>query len=158
MFKDQIVQEIENIKHFNDLGGIFFYDRDFYYHYTDAESALSILIEGVIKPTEMKTKSELFDLKKYVCLSERNPFFSDITLTITDKGLIHHDYYVFNYSIIPDDNNLNSNFYKYEYAFGFKKKKFVTNLTKICEQFWKHYDEINLRDHDFTLIKRYFKL
>jgi len=135
------------------------YEKDYYYHFTDAQSALSILIDGVIKPYKMKNKSELFDTKEYVCLSERNPTFSDITLTITNKGLIERDYHdYFNCSIIPDDNNLNSNFYKYEYAFGFKQNKIASELAKVCEQFWKHDGEIRLKDHDFILLKRYFKL
>jgi len=39
------------------------YEKDYYYHFTDAQSALSILIDGVIKPYKMKNKSELFDTK-----------------------------------------------------------------------------------------------
>ena len=42
--------------------------EDYYYHYTDAESALSILSEGVIYPYKLKTQPELFGSKEFIFL------------------------------------------------------------------------------------------
>ena len=53
------------------------------------------------------------------------------------------------------NNNFNSNFHKLEYAFGFMKKEFNSELEKKYG-LWKHNGQIRLRDHDFILVKRYF--
>lgn len=70
------------------------YNKEFYYYQTDAESALSILSDGIIYP---KTQSGLFELNECVQLAERDPKFSDITMNIADKGFIDLDYFHLNY-------------------------------------------------------------
>ena len=125
--------------------------NDYYYHYTDAESALSILSDGVIYPYKLKTKLYGYglkqELKKYVYLLSYNPTFSDIRITEE----------MYNYPEL-DDNDFNSNFHKLEYAFGFKKDEFKTGkLIKIRSNFlWKHNGEIKLNEHDFILVKKFF--
>lgn len=121
--------------------------EDYLYHYTDAESALSILCDGVIYPYKMKTNPEQFETKAYIFLSKRNPTFPDIILTES----------IYQYSKIRD-NNFNSSFHKLEYAFGFNKKTFknTSKLEEHSKLFWKHPGEIKLKDNELILVKRYF--
>ena len=76
---------------------------DYIYHYTDAESALSILVDKAIYPYIMKSSLELFGNQKCVLLTDIEPDKKD------------------------DEIGRSVNFpklYKLQYAFGFKKDFF----------------------------------
>ena len=126
---------------------------DYYYHFTDAESALSILCDGVIRPFSIRpnySNLKFFGRKKFVYLLSLNPTCSDIDII----KAIYNDYN--DYAIC--NNGFNSNFYKLEYAFAFRKDKLTSGMKKMSDQsvIWRHKGEIKLNKQDFILLKKNF--
>lgn len=111
---------------------------DYIYHYTDAESALSILVDKAIYPYLMKSNLESFGNQKCVLLTEIEP----------DK---------------KDDDIQNSVHYpklhKLQYAFGFKKDFFENNLAKLdninSTYIWKYDGKIELKKQFILVIRKY---
>ena len=127
---------------------------DYIYHYTDAESALSILADETIYPNE-----------KGVFLTDIGPNNQDLII-----GAV-----VFEEKLGELSGHIDSKLHKLEFAFGFKKdeilgkepdifnitkdRKFIVNDHTILEnEIWIIPTEIGikLRDQKFILIAREF--
>jgi len=131
---------------------------DYYYHFTDAESALSILCDGVIRPFSIrpnKSNLKFFGRKKFVYLLDVDPVNPDIEIIISSFDN-YFDYIDILNAMLIDD--FNSNFYKLEYAFAFRKDKLTSGMKKMSDQsvIWRHKGEIKLNKQDFILLKKNF--
>ena len=124
---------------------------DYYYHFTDAESALSMLCDGVIRPFAIrpnKSNLKFFGRKKFVLFLTLNPTCPDIDI----MNVILNDY---------DDaiNRNDSNYHNLEYAFGFRKDMLTAEIKKMPDEsvIWRHKKfikgEIKL-SKDFILFKK----
>ena len=105
---------------------------DYYYHFTDAESALSILCDGVIRPFSIgpnKSNLKFFGRKKFVLFLTLNPTCPDFDIL----NVILNDY---------DDaiNRKDSNYHNLEYAFGFRKDMLTAEIKKMPDEsvIWRH--------------------
>lgn len=115
------------------------------YHYTDAASAFSILTEGLIYPTKMLGNIE--ENERLVHLSLREPSQPDYVIrkTLNDCFKL-----TFN---SPKFNQL-------EYAFGFKLPNKLKNAKKHNDptKIYGNDKKVNLKNIDFILVKRQFKI
>ena len=95
LFQDQIKER--------DINKPQFYSNEYYFHFTDAESAFLVLSNGTIYPYAMKTKPGVFGSEKFV-------YFLDLfMLCDTDMSL---NSYIFDYELEMENNDFNSNFHK----------------------------------------------
>ena len=118
----------------------------YFFHYTDVESALSILIDGYIYPHK---KDQYSKNKKFVHLN-RDYDFNDKG-TGKDVDLICE---VYNYSYGYGSCYSNPIVEKLQYGFGFKSKDFKEKRIKYENHIYRYNKRINLKKREFILIIR----
>ena len=138
----------------------------YYFHYTDAESALNIICDEFIYPYEY-SKYEMTS-KDHILFTELDPWEFDVNII----ELLHdqyHCYYdscdIYKYTNKCKCNLLNkyplgfrNRFDKLHYAFGFKRNlKEFERFDSENNSFILHEGKLDLRDKEFILIYRDFK-
>jgi hypothetical protein len=118
----------------------------YFFHYTDVESALSILIDGYIYPHK---KDQYSKNKKFVHLN-RDYDFNDYR-TGKDVDLIRK---VYNFSYGYGSCYSNPKVEKLQYAFGFKSKDLKEKRMKYENHIYRYNKRINLKNKEFILIIR----
>ena len=118
-----------------------------FFHFTDFESALSILIDGYIYPHHKG--DEYSKNKKFVHLDRGY----DFNLKGTDKDVdLMRD--VFNYKFSSCDSNPKVE--KLHYAFGFKSKDLNEKRLMYENHIHRYNKRINLKNKEFILLVRNF--
>jgi hypothetical protein len=120
--------------------------NSYYFHFTDFESALSILIDGYIYPHK---KDQYSKNKKFVHLN-RDYDFNDYR-TGKDVDLIRE---VYNFSYGYGSCYSNPKVEKLQYAFGFKLKDLKEKRIKYENHNYRYNKRINLKNKEFILLIR----
>ena len=116
-----------------------------FFHFTDFESALSILIDGYIYPHHKG--DEYSKNKKFVHL--RRGYKFNLCGTGTDVDLMRD---VFNYDI--NECNYNPKVEKLHFAFGFKSKDLNKKRLMYENHIHRYNKRINLKNKEFILLIR----
>jgi hypothetical protein len=117
----------------------------YFFHFTDFESALSILIDGYIYPHHKG--DEYSSKKKFVHLHRGYKF--NLSETGTDVDLMRD---VYNYDI--NECNYNPRVEKLHFAFGFKKKDLKKKRIMYENHNYRYNKRINLKNKEFILLIR----
>jgi len=142
LFKDKIKQiEYSPQNDFYAQNGRF---SSYFFHFTDFESAMSILIDGYIYPHEM---DQYYNSKKFVHLDRGYDF--NLKRTGKDVDLMRD---VYNYN--TDECNYNPKVEKLHYAFGFKSKDLKEKRIKYENHIYRYNKRINLKNKEFILLIR----
>jgi hypothetical protein len=119
--------------------------NSYFFHYTDVESALSILIDGYIYPHHKG--DEYSNKKKFVHLDRGYDF--NLKGTGKDVDLMRD---VYNYDI--NECNYNPRVEKLHFAFGFKKKDLKKKRIMYENHNYRYNKRINLKNKEFILLIR----
>jgi hypothetical protein len=119
--------------------------NSYYFHFTDFESALSILIDGYIYPHHKG--DEYSNGKKFVHLHRGYKF--NLCGTGTDVDLMR---IIYNYDI--NKCNYNPRVEKLHFAFGFKKKDLKKKRIMYENHNYRYNKRINLKNKEFILLIR----
>ena len=119
----------------------------YFFHFTDFESALSILIDGYIYPHHKG--DEYSKNKKFVHL--RRGYKFNICGTGTDVDLMR---IIYNYNI--NECNYNPKVEKLHFAFGFKSKDLNEKRLMYENHIHRYNKRINLKNKEFILLVRNF--